>query len=433
MKQVFSLLVAVILLAGCMYAAAESFMPYDSLYERILEDFQLDNWRSIIDRGEDSELKSQYSDVGSYVLYAKGRLAIAEGNYSEAIACFEALPSGFPDGQDKPSAEDLRHYSIGLRYFTFGETASAMAELEQCKGILDASELLAIMKSQDKDTIISFSSASGSDYVQLYWKDTEYVANDFYIVCFWPKDVMLDSYKSIYRVPVEKSPVDNTQTVRVDGLIPSTTYTAIITPYAQSDDSGENYHISGRSIINEFTTSRPARSQATGMALSGLELYAYLFSERERYNSWSQDGVDQFLSAFRFKETRIKYVENGTFIEIANKGDLAVPFGIGGMATAEWGYILHISVKKTEGNSSGDTIRVVIRTTNGTNDNLVYYMDATVEFEKTGQGDVNVYLDDLLEEVYQNQNSWPYDTDLFLEIYRGSVELGSGVYHLVGN
>ena len=240
-----------------------------------------------------------------------------------------------------------------------------------------------------------FTASAGTTAAELTWADTA-ADTDGYEITYMPRGV-----GSYARTEYTDKPG-----ITLSGLLPRTTYVALLTPMKGTAPSGP-------SAETEFTTKAPQK--ISGIRMEEAELYAYSKTARERYLSKLTDkSVSVFLNAVTDTKKREMLIGNGSLWPVES---IALP--IGEMAFSESGFVFRCMWKQKE--RPGETVRVVFRTDYGENGSLAYYLDVPVSYT-AGFVSMGFYLDDLLDEIYINQG-WPSDTDLVVEYYSGETQI----------
>lgn len=408
MKRITALLVMISLLLACAAGAAESVMDYDDAVRQMMESFNrkeyqdaaevydaiCEAWPNPLDRS---------ADLDNFGQYIKGFLAMEKHEYNEASNIFRSL-GGFTPEDDRYSAARLQLYCEGQLFTMHGLYEEALDRFTACDGILDSARMIGILTGDRQQTLYGFSASCGSTDAKLTWVNVGADADGYY-VNYFPKGV--ESYA--------KTILADGQGAMLTGLIPRTAYTVYVTPVKGSSPSG-------LSMEAEFATVSPQRPD--GIRTEETTLYVYSKAARDTYiRKMSQNDETVFLKAVIDIKRRQMMVDNGNVQALED----TLPLPVGDLAFSSKGYIFvgQWYAKK----QPGEMIRVVLRSENGEAANLIYYKDVPLSF-KAGYFSTGFYLDDLLDELYVNQNGWPVDTDLIVELYIGEMQIGLESFHL---
>ena len=410
MKRWISLFVLLCLTVCSFAASATSVHSYDAYLSELMEAFDYGEYQDVVDLYEEiceywPNAWDRGGDVDNYALYARGRLALEKHDYNEAISCFSVLYS-FPSEEEQLNSDRLTIYCEAQRFLVYGLNEEAQIKFSQCGNILDSAAMIQMLNRGAELTIFSpAAEVRGGTRVRLTWVDTD-EGTETYFITYMPKGVR-SGQQTIASV---------NEYVMLEDLIPSTTYTAYISPV-----TGDS--VSGLRAEMEFTTGNIGTNRSI-IARENV-LYEYNMEGRHQFNSRLSSDSDAFLDAFSSASTLQYFIQ----LEVAKVCDkITLPYGP--IAAADHGYIYQLALQMNGNAAPVESVRVILRAASADNPNLVYWKDVPVAFEKTGYAFLTFYLDDILDMIYENQGCWPYDTDLIIELIAGENLILNSHYYM---
>ncbi len=387
----------------------------DGFYDAAIETYDtiLELWPNAWDRT---------GGVDDYAIYARGFALLKEGNYSEANKQFKTFTKAgnttFPEDKDCPNAGQMVIYCDGQIYMLYGMNEEAKEAFGQILGVLDATLIYWHLVNGDYPDVLLKVQASDtkSTKIALSWIDTDDdpTADHQYVINYSRKGVA-DSAES--KLVIECA-------AELDNLIPETTYSISVTPMKNGSRSGLSKAI-------EVQTARASTNRYKYAVSEELVVYSYSCATRDKHNrDLRKTNRDMFFELFATPDQRTT-MTGKLWSPIERGGEMILP--IASMDFAKIGYLIHGVLTRGSAADPRDnekTVRIVLRTSDGENDNLVYVKDVKIRFNETNDAGIAAYLDDLLEQVYQNQGAWPAE-DCILDVYVDGLLLDRTSFQMV--
>lgn len=390
MKRAICIFVLLAMLTGT--ASAMQVADYPGYLSRMLEEFKYGYFEQALNIYDEivkiwPKATDRKGNVDDFAQYCRARVAMDEYDFNQAINLFSSLTAGFPEGYDQPKAESLSIYCMGQRYLSFGMNDEALVCFLQCNGTLDAAQLISQLTQKQEDVIVKLTAPlTRNTSITLMWDDMG--ANDTYSITYMPKGTTVRS----------KTVKTSEKYVILDNLIPETDYTVYITPYKEGS-------IAGAAHSADFSTNT-AESASGIMRLESLRMYCYDIHHKNQVNSVLKNtDRDYFLD--QLKNGTLK----GHYTVIDEGGDMQMP--LGSMKIADDGFIIGAVFRAKTDSKNTYEVRIVLRPEGGGTYDLVRQLN----FDRTRMNGLYIYLDDMLQEVYESSGGvWPYGI-MFLDIY----------------
>lgn len=400
-RIVCACLIAVMLLSCC---EAEYTYDYDSLYNQLRQEVELGYFlraESIYKKIKEiwPEATDRRGDTDNLGQYAEAWVAMDNKAYNDACRLFGSLPSDFGSEYDGLISADLmKLYCEAQRYLIYGRTKEAMASFLKCSGILDSSQMVGILsKGQELLLIGPEEMLIDSNSISVMWEDMASDTDTYAVTCM-PKGT--ESRTKSLQV------TDNY--ALITDLIPETEYTVYITPY-------KGGIVNGKSISANYKTERAKAGSQTVQA-DKLELYKYDVNDKKLMNAIQNDS-EYFLASY-FMNHLSKYT-------CIKEGEtMLMPYSL--LEVGKDGYILRCNFRKMAQSVESVEIKIVLRTGNGCS----YDYDKTVKFDDgTGYGGFCIYLDDMLDEIFTDNDGWPTG-NMFIDVYADNFQIKRMQYKL---
>lgn len=421
MRKLLIMLLAILLLIHvCSAEIMDSYNDYsDSMYtELMFGDYSaaLEYYYQICEKWPSATARK--GDIDLYGLYCEGQVALANRKYTQAISKLSVLPSDFPSNFDNmESAGVLVLYCKGQRYLEYDMVEEAKVYFEQCGGILDSALILnrlnenqdTITESQET-TIQKIKIVPGSEKAQITWIDLASEMSDMYYVTYYPEK-MASKAVSVQCQVCEAV---------ISDLIPSTDYTVFITPYKDGKISGTSS--SAATFATESTV-----GQKSVVRLNDVALYSYDKQRRDKLNMGS--SRDTFFNKVIAADKSISH-----YYEILDNG-AKVKLSASGMHMNENGYALRCKFQYLTKQHSDLEVMIVLRPAGVPSEENEKILVPTGVYSEKIQAQSNmdigsfyVYLDDMMEDIYETNNGvWPIGP-MLIEIYINGVMLCGDLY-----
>lgn len=381
---------------------AELIHDYEAYYSQMLLSVQYGDFREVTATYESicsiwPNATDRKGDTDNLAVYAYARVAMEEKAYNDACRLFAALPAEFGSEYSQINADLLMKYCQAQRFLVYGYTDEALAKFMQCNGTLDSSQMISRLLDGQEEMLIGLRAILiESNAITMRWTDMA-SDNDEYVITCMPK-----GSESRTKTLQCQSTMAN-----IDGLIPETCYTVYVTPYKKGV-------VNGKTISAEYTTIAGNEGNRF-VRKDKLEVYSYDVRTKMAVNSVI-GTEDYFLKRFLNSTS-------GTSILLEEGKSMYMPFS--DMSIAETGFILRCTLRCAS-NVKSTNVKIVLRPANGGS----YDYDRTVDIEGiTGIGGFCIYLDEILQDVYTDNNGWPYGI-MFIDVYADNAHIARTQYKM---
>ena len=349
-------------------------VPQD-VYDQMLEHFEYQEFAEV------EALCKQlgtYLDSKSYLRYAEARIFIEQAEYSEAAAIFSAL--SITEFHDSAA---WNAYAMGMVNYENRDFAAAIPFFEDAHNISDSLDKLIECRIACENMFLSdaFCVSADAESMLIEWSDVG--EGHKYIVRYTPRYVVKNSHEIMV----------NEQFAELTDLIPNTEYNIFITIEGMPHQA------------IEFTAqTKKLESDISMFSLRSISLYSYNRNDEKRY------GLD-------------KLIENS--ISLMTKiTDNTISLPDAPPAFLYDGYII-VALLSVNSKDAPEIInaRLVLRL----NKYGTYEVRAGTSFvlKETRYPFVKLQLNDVLDDIYSQQDTWPQVAGSY-ELYINNSYIGGG-------